>query len=893
MEKVSLRIDGLEIAADQGMTVLEAALQNGLYIPHLCYHPDLEPGGVCRLCMVEVEGRGMSISCRIPVEEGLVVSTTSPRVDQVRRVALELLLVNHPQDCLSCTRNNRCELQRAAAFIGVDAERMNRLRRTEQTPHIDTSNPFFTLDHNKCVLCGICVRTCDELQNIGAIDFAFRGSESAISTFANKPIVESTCVSCGECVVRCPVGALEPKSFREPVREVRSVCAYCGVGCSIFLGVRGNRIVSVRGNRDNPVNRGSLCVKGRFGHEFVHSPDRLTKPLIRRNGAFAEATWEEALDLVARRLGETKAVHGPDALAVLSSAKCTNEDNYLMQKYARAALGTNNVDHCARLCHASTVAGLAQAFGSGAMTNSIDEIGLADVIFVIGSNTTENHPVLSLVVKQAVRHGKAKLIVADPRRIELTRFADLHLRHACGTDVALLNGLMHVIVQEERHNTAFIEARTEGFAELAASLHRYTPEYVERLTGVPQEDLRAAARLYASAEKATILYAMGITQHTTGTDNVLCVANLAMLTGNIGREGAGVNPLRGQNNVQGACDMGALPNVFPGYQAVADPQLRGKFQAAWGVPLSDRPGLSLVEMMNAVGEGKIRGMHFMGENPMLSDPDANHIREALEQLDFLVVQDIFLTETAELADVVLPAGSFAEKDGTVTNTERRVQRMEQAIPPIGESRPDWRIICELATRMGYPMAYASPAQVMEEIASLVPSYGGISYDRLDGHGLQWPCPEPDHPGTRFLHRDQFTRGLGLFHAVEYKEPDELVDGEYPLVLTTGRVLYHYHTIMTRKVPGLNALHPEGTVEVNPADALRLGLADGDLARVTSRRGRVVARAEVTDTPPAGTVFMTFHFKEAAVNLLTSQALDPVAKIPELKVCAVRVEKAAG
>ncbi len=525
------------------------------------------------------------------------------------------------------------------------------------------------------------------------------------------------------------------------------------------------------------------------------------------------------------------------------------------------------------------------------MTNSIAEIGGGDVIFVIGSNTTENHPVLSLRIKQAVREGRSKLIVADPRRIELTRIADLHLRQSCGTDAALLNGMMHVIIKEGLHDEAFIRERTEGLEELKPTIEKYTPEVVESITGVPREDLVAAARIYGSADKAAILYAMGITQHANGTDNVLSVANLAMLTGNMGKASAGVNPLRGQNNVQGACDMGGLPNYYPGYQKVDDPEVHEKFQQAWGIPLSDTVGLTLVEMMDAAAEGRVRGMYFMGENPLLTDPDVNHIREGLENLDFLVVQDIFLTETAQLADVVLPAASYAEKDGTVTNTERRVQKIRKAIEPIGESRPDWQIICDLSDRMGFPMPYGSPDEILNEIADVTPSYGGIRPDRLEGEGLQWPCPDRDHPGTPYLHKGKFTRGLGKFTPVEHQDPLETVDGDYPMVLTTGRQLYHFHSVMTRKVPGLNVLSPEATVEVNPRDAGRLGIEDKNLTKVTSRRGSLIAKAEVTDTPPEGTVFMTFHFKEAAANILTNPTLDPVAKIPEYKACAVRVEPA--
>ena len=893
MDTVRLTIDGQQVTAQEGATVLEAALENDIYIPHLCHHPDLAPGGVCRLCMVDIEGRGETIGCRAPVADGMVVRTSGPGVDQTRRVALELLLINHKGECNTCYANTDCELQRACSFVGVDPERLARLRHPELDRPVDSSNPFFEFDPNKCVLCGLCVRTCDEIQGLGALDFAFRGFATTVATFGDQPFAESICESCGECVTRCPVGALAPKRAERPAHEVDTVCAYCGVGCGIHLGVRGDRVVSVRGNRDNPANHGRLCVKGRFGHSFVNHAGRLRKPLIRTNGELVEAEWDDALDLVAGRLAELKAKHGGDALAVLSSAKCSNEDNYVMQKFARAVLGTNNVDHCARLCHASTVAGLAQAFGSGAMTNSIGDIAEADTIFVIGSNTTESHPVIGLEVRRAVRRGETKLLLADPRNIPLSPIASLHLRQECGTDVALLNGMMHVILREGLQDDDFIGTRTEGFDELRASLEAYTPDYVEAVTGVPQDDVVRAARMYGGADKATILYAMGITQHTTGTDNVRAVANLAMLTGNLGRPGTGVNPLRGQNNVQGACDMGALPNVLPGYQSVADGNLRAKFRRAWGVDVPAEPGLTVVEMTNAATDGRLHGLYVMGENPMLTDPDTNHVRKALGKLDFVVVQDIFLTETAAMADVVLPAASFAEKDGTVTNTERRVQRLRRAILPVGESREDWRIISDVARRMGYPMAYDSAADVMEEIAGVTPIYGGVGYERLDGEGLQWPCPDRDHGGTPVLHGQSFTRGLGAFGAVDFEPPDELVDEEYPLVLSTGRVLYHYHTVLTRKVDGLNELSPGGTIEVNAVDAAALGISHGDLVQVASRRGELVAKAEVANTPPVGTVFMAFHFAEAAANLLTTRAYDPVAKIPELKACAVRVAKLSG
>ena len=538
------------------------------------------------------------------------------------------------------------------------------------------------------------------------------------------------------------------------------------------------------------------------------------------------------------------------------------------------------------------MAGLVASFGSGAMTNSFSEIEGADVLLVVGSNTTEAHPVVGSAMKRAIKFHGTRLIVIDPRRTEIARAADIHLSPLPGTDVAFLNGMMNVIISEGLEDKEFVKERTEGFEELKKAVEKYTPEYVEGISGIPADDLREAARLYANAEKGMLFYTMGVTQHTSGTDNVMSVANLAMLTGNVGKESTGVNPLRGQSNVQGACDMGALPNVYPGYQSVTDDIIREKFETAWRVDLSPKVGLTIVEMIHAAHEGKVRGIYVMGENPMMSDPDVNHVKEALENVDFLVVQDIFLSETAQLADVVLPAASFAEKNGTLTNSERRVQLWRKAIEPVGESRPDWEIICDIATRMGYEMKYDSPAQIMDEIARLTPIYGGMSHDRLEGDGLQWPCPDKEHPGTQFLHKGRFSRGLGKFHAIDFRPPFEMPDEEYPLLLTTGRMLYHFHTgTLSRRSAGLDELHPEGKVEISPRDAAKLGIADGDLVEVTSRRGKVVAKALVTDKSPVGTVFMTFHFREAAANLLTVSALDPVAKIPEYKVCAVKVEPA--
>jgi formate dehydrogenase alpha subunit len=901
VDTIKLTINGREIIAKKGVTVLEAALEAGIYIPTLCYDPDLKPYGGCRLCVVEIEKmRGLVSSCTTPATEGMVVHTETPRVNQSRRITMELITANHHGDCLACAKNQGCELLTVARYLGIEQERVDRLRESTQVLPVDDSHPAFIRDLNKCILCAKCVRACHEVVCYDVIDIAFRGNSARIATFGDKPIIESICKSCGECVVRCPTGALVPKWEKPPTEEVKTICPYCGVGCSIYLGVRDNKVVSIRGDPEGSANKGSLCVKGRWGYDFLSHPERLTTPLIRLPGVtrkagqdgqvhkiFREASWDEALELTANKLLELKQVRGADSIAALSSAKCTNEDNYVMQKFVRAVIGTNNIDHCARLCHASTVVGGIAAFGQGAMSNSYSDFQKTDLFFIIGSNTTECHPIIGSTIKRRVRFGGAKLIVAEPRSIELGDFATVRLSHKPGTDVALINGLMHVIIRDGLEEKKFIRERTEGFDELRQLVEGFTPEVVEAITGVPKADLEAAARLFGEAKSACILYGMGITQHTTGTDNVKSVANLLLLTGNIGREGTGFSPLRGQNNVQGACDMGALPNVYPGYQRVDDPAVRMKFETAWECKLSDRPGMVVTEIAGAILRGDIKGLYVMGENPMLSEPNLEHFRQALEKLEFLFVQDIFLSETAWLADVVFPAAAFAEKDGTFTNTERRIQRVRQAILPPGEAKPDWEIISILTEKMGQPLGYHSASQITEEIASLTPIYGGVLFDRLDHGGLQWPCPDAAHPGTSFLYQDGFARGRGKFHAVDYIPPAESISKGFPLVLTTGRVLEHWHTgTMSRRSKVLSELNPNGVVEMSPSDALKLGLIEGDSIVVASKRGRVEAPLHITEKLPPGVVFMPFHWHEAAANILTNDALDPVAKIPEYKVSAV-------
>ncbi len=894
MLETTLCIDGRKIAARRGATILDAALAADVYIPHLCHHPDLKPVGACRLCLVEVEGRGQVLACHTPAEEGMVVRSDSPAIDMARRITLELLVINHHGECLTCAKNDHCQLQRATAHIGVDAERLGRYRRGQPSGEVDDSNPFFALDHDRCILCGICVRTCQEITGCGALDFAFRGSRTRISTFAQKSIVESCCESCGECVVRCPVGALSPKRFQPPTHEVKTVCPYCGVGCGIYLGVRGNRVVSARGDREALTNQGSLCVKGRFGHDFLQHPDRLTQPLIKdpagtsRFPGFREASWEEALGLVAERLTAIKCESGPSAIMGISSSRGTNEESYMLQKFMRAVVGTNNVDNCARVCHSPSVTGLAAVFGSGAATNPLEDIDDAQVLLLVGCNPTEAHPVIGMRVRRAVNQG-VRLIVVDPRRTQLARSAEHWLPLRPGTNVALLNGLAHIIIRDGLHDEKFIAARAEHFAEFAENVRSYTPQRVAEITGVPATDLEAAARLYARADRAMLLYGLGVTEHHDGSLGVMGCANLALLTGNVGRKGAGVNPLRGQNNVQGACDMGALPNVLPGYQPVTDEAARAKFAGAWACSLPTDKGLKFTEAWHHARRKRMRAAYIIGHNPAETDPHTSRVVEALEALDFLVVNEIFLTRTARLAHVVLPAAAFAEKDGTFVNADRQVQRVRKAVEPPPGCKSDVEILCDLAERMGHPMPARSPAEVMQEIASLVPIMAGVSYERLEEESLVWPCLSRSETGARRLYETSFPRGRATFQAIDASEPSEQADADYPLILTTGRRLEHYCCgSMTRRSPGLLALAPEELLEINPQDAARLHVAEGDAVEVASRRAEMTVRAHLTDRCREGVVFLSFHFEEAPTNTLLGNYLDALACTPDYKVTAVRV-----
>ncbi len=888
MDKITCTINGISISANPGDTILTAASANNIYIPSLCDAPDLKPVGACRVCLVEVKGRGMITACNTPITENMEITTDTPEIERVRRTIVELLLADHNTNCLACPADTKCELQKVAHYAGLDAKYFLHMPQIKSKLTADTSNPFFDINHDRCIRCGRCIRTCDELQGLNILDFAHRGYDNVVSTFNNKPLKETPCKSCAECAVRCPTGAMPLKTFKTPSREVKTTCSYCGCGCGIYLGVRGNTIVSARGDKQNPASQGSLCVKGRFGYEFVNSPERLTTPLIKKNGKFEPATWDEALDLVADKLSQAKG----SKFSMLSSARATCEDNYVIQKFTRAVMGTNNIDHCARLCHAPTVAGLKQTVGSGAMTNYISEMGDAKCIFCIGTNTTEAHPIIALQVKKAAKTGT--LIVANPRKIDLCNKAKMYLQQKPGTDVVLLMGMAKIIIDEDLHDKEFIKDRCEGFDEFKKSLENFDIDFVEKTTGIPREQIIEAARTYATSKPAAIMYAMGITQHTHGTDNVIAVSNLALITGNLGKASSGINPLRGQNNVQGACDMGALPNVYPGYQNVNDPKNHDKFEKAWNAKLSDKAGLTHLEIFDAVENGEVEVLYTIGENPILSEANSNHVKAAIKKAKFFVTQDIFLTETAQLADVVLPAVSFAEKDGTFTNTERRVQRVRKAIEPIGDAKDDWWIICQLAKKLGAKgFEFESAESIMEEIASLTPSYGGISYKRLETESLQWPCPDSKHPGTPILHvgKCATANGKAKLMPLAYRESAELPDKKYPLILTTDRSVFHYHTsTMTGKVAGLNEIYGHEVVRINPKDAEKLNLKDGEMVKISSRRGKISAAVKINDAASEGVVAMTFHFAESPTNQLTNSAMDPIAKIPETKVCAVKIEK---
>ena len=884
---MELSVDGGSVTLADGGTVLDATRAAAVDVPTLCHDDRLSPTGSCRLCLVLADGHEVA-ACVTPAAAGMVIDTRDAGVaDDVRR-ALELTAQRLPRRALHADT----ELAGVCDRVGIGPDAFAAVGRGLGR---DESHPYFTLDRDLCIACGRCVRMCDEVQGTFALTLTGRGADTVVAAGAGGPWTESACVSCGGCVDSCPSGALSERGAGPVETTTRTTCGYCGVGCTLDAHTADGRLVSITPALEGPVNRGHACVKGRFAHGFVTSPERLTTPLLRRAGRLTPVSWEVALTFVADRLRTIRAQHGPDAIAAISSARATNEENYLLQKLMRAVIGTNNVDNCSRICHAPSAAGLTAAFGLSGGTNPADDLDTADVILLAGSNATEAHPVIGARITQRVLQGAA-LIVVDPRRTELARLADVHLSGRPGSNVALFNGLARLLLDHGWADLDFLAERATGLAELRDVLAGYPPERVEELSGVPAAAVSEAARLFGTARRASIVYGLGVTEHAHGTDGVRTLANLAILRGAVGTaHGGGVNPLRGQNNVQGASDMGALPDQLPGYQPVTDAAVRRRFQEAWGVSLPSRPGLRIPEMFDAALTGRIRALYVMGEDVAQTDPDSAHVRAALTACDLVISQEIFPSQTAQLADVVLPAASFLEKDGTFVNFDRRFQRVRPAVRPPGEARPDFDILRAVAEAMGADPGCPSPAEAMAECARLAPLFGGISHERLDREGaLHWPCRGPDDPGEAHLYRRRFATpdGRAQLAAREWLPPGEQPDAAYPYTLITGRRLVHYNAgTMTRRTADLD-LVPGETLDMHPDDAARLGVDPGSPIEVTSRRGTVTAPVRVTDDVAPGQAFLAFHFPEVAANLLTSDATDEVTSCPEYKVTAVRLRAAA-
>jgi formate dehydrogenase major subunit len=933
---VDLTIDGREVTVPEGTTIWTAARDAGIDIPVLCHDERFDPVGVCRICVVDTGGRVFAAACVRPCEEGMTVSTSTPDVEASRAVLTALLVADQPpreRDPKQTTTGDNLLIELADRY-GVPADGTLPRGPARGT---DLSNPVIAVDHDACILCDRCVRACDDIQGNDVIGRSGKGYSTRIAFDLNDPMGASSCVTCGECVAACPTGALTNKPIHDvPIRPrteldaVESVCPYCGVGCALTYFVDRERgAIAYAEGRDQPGSQGRLCVKGRYGWDYAASPQRLTTPLIRREESypkgplsadvrgedevgrkgrkgprpgglvpmeqvlphFREATWEEALDLVARRLTELHRERGPAAIAGFGSAKCSNEEAYLFQKLIRTGFHTNNVDHCTRLCHASSVAALFEGIGSGAVSTTYGDVVNSDVAIVAGSNAPANHPVASSFFKQAQRQGTT-IIYVDPRADRMSEHADIFCQLKPGTDVAFYNSIMHEVIRRGLVDEAYVAARTSNFDALAATVADYPPERGEQITGVPAGVLREVARIWGEARAGIIFWGMGISQHTTGTDNARCLIAMCAITGNVGRPGSGLHPLRGQNNVQGASDMGLIPMFYPDYQRAAEPAVRERFERVWGTDLDPEPGLTVTEIISSVLHGGVRGMYMMGENPFLSDPNINKVRKALSQLDFLVVQDIFLTETCEFADVILPATSYLEKDGTYTNTDRRVQLGHKVLEPPGQAREDWRVIQDVARRVGLGWDYSSTREVFDEVVSLMPSYRNLSYDNLGGTGKLYPNDDPEHSdGTVVMFDERFNTSDGLAHLVpaQWLPAKELPDEEYPFILNTGRLLEHWHTgSMTRRSYALDAIAPRAEVYVNPLDAEELGLVHDGWAQVTSRRGQIELNVNVSHREGRGNCFIPFHFREAAANLLTIDEIDPWGKIPEFKFCAVRI-----
>ncbi|KRB64167.1 formate dehydrogenase subunit alpha [Noviherbaspirillum sp. Root189] len=899
---VQFELNGRTVAAIASETLLDVAQREGIAIPHLCHTDGLEPAGNCRACVVEVAGeRVLAPSCCRHPANGMKVTTDSARATRAQKVVVELLMA----DVGEHLRGRDNEMQEWAERLAIGKPRFAARKRVEH----DDSHPAISVNLDACIQCTRCLRACRDEQVNDVIGLALRGNGAKIVFDMDDPMGASTCVACGECVQACPTGALMPArdaALPVPDKKVDSVCPYCGVGCQLTYNVKDNKILYVEG-RDGPANKGRLCVKGRYGFDYAHHPQRLTKPLIRRPGVrkdphapmdperildvYREASWDEALSLVGQQLSGVKELHGKRALVGFGSAKGSNEEAYLFQKLVRTGFGSNNVDHCTRLCHASSVAALLEGIGSGAVSNPVMDVTEAEVVLIIGANPTVNHPVAATWIKNAVKNG-TKLVIADPRRTDLSRHAHRTLQFHADTDVALLNAMMHVIVEEGLVDDQFIAERTTDYEELKQNVKDYSPERMAAVCGIDADTIRYVARLYATSKASMILWGMGVSQHVHGTDNVRCLIALALMTGQIGRPGTGLHPLRGQNNVQGASDAGLIPMMYPDYQRVDNPLVREHFETLWQTSLDPQPGLTVVEVMDAALEGKVRGMYIMGENPAMSDPDANHAREALAALDFLVVQDIFLTETAYLADVVLPASAFAEKTGTFTNTDRIVQLGQQAIDPPGEAKQDLWIIQEIARRIGLAWNYSDVSEVFDEMRRCMPSIAGITWERLKRDGaVTYPCTTEGDAGMPIVFTDRFptTTGKARFVPADVIPAAERPDSDYPFVLITGRQLEHWHTgSMTRRAIVLDAIEPDPVALVHPMDLIQFGVQPGELLTLQSRRGEVTLYARADEGTPQGAIFVPFCYYEAAINKLTNPVLDPYGKIPEFKYCAIRV-----
>ncbi len=917
-KKITFELDGKTVEAEAGETIWQVAKREGTTIPHLCWHP--APGyradGNCRACMVEVEGeRVLAASCQRQPAEGMKVKSASERAKKSREMVFELLVADQPAKADS--HDPASKFWNWVDAMGVSTT--SRLPKAER-PAADNTHSAIAVNLDACINCGLCVRACREIQMNDVIGMAYRGSDAKVVFDFDKGMGDSTCVACGECVQVCPTGALMEANLLDDAgkrvefeeESVDTLCPYCGVGCQTTVHVKDNKILYVDG-RDGPANENRLCVKGRFGFDYIHHPDRLTKPLIRRDDApkawdmqlkpadfkdvFREATWEEALDKAAGGLKAIADADGGSALAGFGSAKGSNEEAYLFQKFIRQGFGTNNVDHCTRLCHASSVAALMEGLNSGAVTAPFTAAKDSDCMIVIGARPTQNHPVAATFLKNAAKRG-AKLIIMDPRSHKdgLARYASHSLQFKPGHDVALLNAMINVIVNEGLVDIQYVQAHTDGYAALKDKVQAFSPEAMEPVCGIPAETIREVARLYAKSERSLIFWGMGISQHAHGTDNARCLISLALITGQIGRAGTGLHPLRGQNNVQGASDAGLIPMVYPDYISVEDPAVRAKYEKLWGRKLDGKRGLTVVEIMKAIHEGSIRGMYIMGENPAMSDPDVNHARMALAKLDHLVVQDIFLTETAWHADVVLPASAHAEKWGTFSNTNRQVQLARPVVSPPGEARLDWELIMELANRVGCDWTYKHVGEVFTEMTTVMPSLDNITWDRLMKEGVvTYPCDAPDQPGNEIIFATSFPTASGRAKIVpaELVPPDELPDSEYPMVLTTGRMLEHWHTgSMTRRAVNLDLLEPEAVGSLNRRELSRLGIEAGDDITVTTRRGTITVKARADRDIPDGMIFIPFCFAESPANVLTNPKLDPMGKIPEFKYCAARVERSA-